>query len=223
MNAPAQQKQHFDPGMRLSIAFLISLALHVLIVFGLQVGAVEQGGGKPRHVLEARLMPWSAGETEVLLKAIEGPVKSQAQNFEPPSPATANADRSSAEIAPKAGMPEAAASPTMVDVPLTLDTTYYSMKEVDVRPKQLGDPIYPEQAAKLQIGGKVRVRILLNENGGVDEATILKVDPPDWGFEAAVSDFLRTNKFKPAMLKGRPVRSTAEFELEFSVTEPRTK
>lgn len=206
----------------MSVAFLISLALHALIIFGLRVGAVEQGG-KPRRTLEARLVPWPAGETEVLLKAIEGPVKSQVQDYEPPAPDTSSAEQASAGAAPRAGIPEAAASPTMVDVPLPLDTTYYSLKEVDVRPKQLSDPVYPEQAARLQIGGKVRVRVLLNENGGVDEAAILEVDPPDWGFDAAVLQHMKTARFKPAMRKGRPVRSTVEYVLEFSVTEPRVQ
>lgn len=205
----------------MSIAFAISLALHALIIFGLQIGAVEQGGGKPRRALEARLMPWSVGEPEVLVKAIEGPVKSEVQNFEPPAPAVPSAESKPAEAAPKAGMPEAAASPTMLDVPLAVDTTYYGMKEVDVRPKQLSDPIYPEQAARLQIGGKVRVRLLLNEHGGVDEAMILEVDPPDWGFDVAVREHLKTARFKPAKRKGRPVRSTVEYVLEFSMTEPR--
>lgn len=207
----------------MSIAFLISLAVHALIIFGLQVGAVEQGGGKPRRILEARLVPWSAGEAEILVKAIEGPVKSQVQDYEPPAPAAPSAEPAPTETAPKVGIPEAAASPTMLDAPLPLDTTYYGMKEVDVRPKQLSDPVYPEQAAKLQIGGKVRVRVLLNENGGVDEATILEVDPPDWGFDAAVLQHMKTARFKPAMRKGRPVRSTVEYVLEFSVTEPRVK
>jgi TonB family protein len=205
----------------LGIAFLISLAVHALIVFGLQIGAVEQGGGKPRRALEARLASGSAGEPEVLLKAIEGPVKSEVQDYEPPSPDAPSAETTPAESAPKAGMPEAAASPTMLDAPLPPDTTYYGLKEVDVRPRALSDPVYPEQAARLQIGGKVRVRLLLNENGGVDEATILGVDPPDWGFDTAVLEHLKTARFRPAMRKGRPVRSTVEYELEFSATEPR--
>jgi len=222
MNAPEQPTPFLADGKRLGIAFLLSLALHALIIFGLQVGAVEQGG-KPRRTLEARLVPWSAGEAEILVKAIEGPVKSEVQDFEPPAPAAPSAEPTPAEAAPKAGIPEAAASPTMVDVPLPLDTTYYSLREVDVRPKQLSDPLYPEQAAKLQIGGKVRVRLLLNENGGVDEATILEVDPPDWGFDAAVLQHMKTARFKPAMRKGRPVRSTVEYVLEFSMTEPRVQ
>jgi len=222
MNAPEQPTPFLADGKRLGIAFLLSLALHALIIFGLQVGAVEQGG-KPRRSLEARLVPWSAGEAEILVKAIEGPVKSEVQDYEPPTPAAPSAEPAPAEAAPKAGIPEAAASPTMLDAPLPLDTTYYGMKEVDVRPKQLSDPIYPEQAARLQIGGKVRVRLLLNENGGVDEATILEVDPPDWGFDAAVLQHMKTARFKPAMRKGRPVRSTVEYVLEFSMTEPRVQ
>lgn len=223
MNVPGQQAHLFDDGKRLSIAFLISLALHALIIFGLQIGAVEQGGHQPRRPLEARLVPWSSSTVDALVTAIEGPIQSQAQDFVPPAPATPSVDPAPAEAAPKAGIPEAAASPTMVDAPLPLDTTYYGMKEVDVRPKQLSDPLYPEQAAKLQIGGKVRVRLLLNENGGVDEATILDVDPPDWGFDAAVLEHLKTARFKPAKRKGRPVRSTVEYVLEFSMTAPREK
>ena len=205
-------------GIRLAYAVLISLALHLFLLFEVHVGKVEQGG-KPRHVIEARLAPSVvADQNEVLVKAIDGPVTSQVQDVplqaeaETPSPASKTTDE-----AAKLGMPEAAASPVLVDVPLPLDTTYYGLKEVDTPPRKLGDPLYPEQAAKLNISGKVRIRLLLNENGGVDEATVLSVEPPGWGFETVVLAFLKDGRFKPAMRKGRAVRSTVNYELEFSV------
>ena len=205
-------------GVRLAYAVLISLGLHLFLLFEVHVGRVEQGG-KPRQVIEARLAPSVvADQNEVLVKAIDGPVTSQVQDVplqaeaETPSPASKTADE-----AAKPGIPEAAASPVLVDAPLPLDTTYYGLKEVDTLPSKLGDPFYPEQAAKLNISGKVRVRLLLNENGGVDEAIVLAVDPPGWGFETAVLAYLRDGQFKPAMRKGRAVRSTVNYELEFSV------
>ncbi len=209
-------------GIRLAYAVLISLALHLFLLFEVHVGKVEQGG-KPRHVIEARLAPSAAPDpSETLVKAIDGPVKTEAQDVPLPEEAeTPSPSSKTAEEAPKTGIPEAAASPVLVDVPLPLDTTYYGLKEVDTPPRKLGDPLYPEQAAKLNISGKVRIRLLLNENGGVDEATVLEVDPPGWGFETAVLAFLKDGRFKPAMRKGRAVRSTVNYELEFSVEKLR--
>lgn len=223
MNTPPQQMQQFDAAMRLIIAFLISLALHVLIIFEAQVGSVEKTGSRPRRAIEARLLPLQAADaTEVLVKAIEGPVKSRVQDYVPPPQAAPSAEKKPAEEAPKPGMPAAAASPVLLDAPLPVDTNYYGFEDVDVPPRKLGDPAYPEKAAKQNIGGKVRVKLLINENGGVDEATILAVDPPGWGFDAAVLEFLKTGRFKPAMRKGRAVRSVVNYELEFSVAEPQS-
>ncbi len=219
MNTRPQQTQQPDAGMRLFIAFLISLALHALIISELQVGSVERGGNPPRRPpIEARLAPWHAADaSEVLVKAIEGPVKSQVQDYVPPPQKAASADQKPADETPKPGIPEAAANPVMLDAPLPVDTNYYGLKEVDVPPSKLGDPIYPARAAQMNVSGKVRVKLLLNENGGVDEATILAVDPPGWGFDEAVLAFLKSGRFKPAMRKGRAVRSVVNYELEFSV------
>ena len=206
---------------RLALALLISLVLHLLLIFGVHVGAVEQAG-KPRQVIEARLVPQAATNvSEVLVPAIEGPVKSQVQDYEPTPEVVSSPSPSPVAETAKPGMPAAAASPVLLDVPLPVDATYYGLKDVDTPPSKLGDPLYPEQAAKLNIRGKVQVRLLLNENGGVDEATILAVDPPGWGFDQAVLDFLKAGRFKPAMRKGRAVRSTVNYELEFSVEEQR--
>ena len=207
-------------GKRLMLTGLISLALHLLIIFGIQVGAVEQGG-KSRLRIEARLVPSAEGAAEVLVKAIEGPVKSQAQDFQPLPQVVPSATSVPSEETPQPGMSAAAASPRMVDAPLPVDATYYDAKEVDVPPRKLGDPLYPERASKLNIGGKVRLRLLLNEHGAVDEVTILAVDPPGWGFEEAVLAYLKSGRFKPAIRKGRAVRSTVNYELEFSVEEQR--
>jgi TonB family protein len=218
MQIADQQARMTQDGIRLAYAVLISLGLHAFLLFEIQVGKVEQGG-KPRHVIEARLAPSAAPDpSETLVKAIDGPVETQAQDVPlPEEAATPSPVQKTADAEAKPGMPEAAASPVLLDAPLPLDTTYYGLKEVDTPPSKLGDPMYPEQAAKLNISGKVRIRLLLNENGGVDEATVLSVDPPGWGFETAVLAFLKDGRFKPAMRKGRAVRSTVNYELEFSV------
>lgn len=222
MDAPPPLAMSPPQGIPIALALLISVVLHLAIIFAVQVGNVEEGG-RPRRIIEARLAPWPAvGATEVLVKAIDGPVKSLVQDYLPPPQASAGAAPPAPDEAPPVpGMPEAAASPVLVDAPLPVDETYYGLKEVDVAPSKLGDPIYPEQAARLNINGKVRVRLLLNENGGVDEATILAVDPSGWGFDEAVLEYLKTGRFKPAMRKGRAVRSTVDYELEFSVESQR--
>ena len=222
MNALPPLAQSPPQGIPIALALLISAALHLAIIFAVQVGNVEQGG-RPRRTIEAHLAPWPAvGSVEVLVKAIDGPVKSLVQDYQPPPQASVGATPAAADEAPPVpGIPEAAASPVLLDAPLPVDETYYGLKEVDAAPSKLGDPVYPEQAARLNISGKVRVRLLLNENGSVDEATILAVDPSGWGFDEAVLEYLKSGRFKPAIRKGRAVRSTVDYELEFSVASQR--
>jgi len=205
--------------VRLLVMVEISLALHLAIIFGIQVGAVERGGA-PSSPIEARLVPAASAKDEpqqqLLVKAIERPIESRVEEFKPPQTAP-SAARTVPEEPHTPGMPAAAAGTTMIDAPLAADPTYYPLIDVDTRPARANNakPIYPEKASDEDVKGYVKVLFLLSEDGTVDEATILKETPSGYGFGTAVNEWLRDARFNPSMRKGRAVKSRVVYEVTF--------
>ena len=65
------------------------------------------------------------------------------------------------------------------------------------------DPVYPELARKAHLQGVVIVEATIDRQGNVIEATVLR--DPGLGCGAAVVEALRSWKYRPATLNGRPV------------------
>jgi len=202
--------------VRLLVMAELSLVLHLAIIFGIQVGAVERGS-QARQPIEARLMPAPDAPQQILVKAIDRPIKSRVEEYQPPSQ-TAPSDSAKAQAEQhKPGLPEAAASPTLVDAPLPLDPTYYPAREVDEHPALVSQvrPAYPAKAVKADVKGDVLVLFMLNENGSVDEVSVLEENPPGYGFDVAVNEWLKQARFKPAIRKGRAVKSRVVYRVNF--------
>ncbi len=66
-------------------------------------------------------------------------------------------------------------------------------------------PFYPEDARKTGERGIVILSILVDKNGDVVKAKVLKETPPGLGFKEKAVEAVQTWKFKPAMSKGQPV------------------
>ncbi len=211
-----------SPGLKLALALSLSLLFHLVLLFFVHLGAIERGGVPPRPMLVARLVASPSKTQAPLLKAIDHPPPSHIPDYQPPKPAADAPSKATPDTdatPAKAGMSPAAAGPMQIDAPIAAEPTYYSLKEVDEHPRQLGSPLYPERAAEMNIPGSVKVRLLLNEHGGVDEAEVLAVKPAGFGFKEAVLAYLKTARFTPAMIKGRAVKSTVNYELEFKVQD----
>lgn len=205
--------------VRLLVMLELSLALHLAIIFGIQVGAVERGS-LARQPIEARLMsaPPAPDAPQILVKAIDRPLNSRVADYQPPPQAApSNHPGSNAAEQHKPGLPEAAASPALVDAPLPLDPTYYPAREVDEHPALVSQmrPAYPPKAVEADVKGDVLVLFMLNENGSVDEASVLEENPPGYGFDAAVNEWLKQARFKPAMRKGRAVKARVVYRINF--------
>jgi TonB family protein len=91
---------------------------------------------------------------------------------------------------------------------LPVDGHYYAADDVDVRAEfiQAAEVEYPARALFADVGGVVRVRVLINESGTVDVAEVLAATPPKV-FDKAVVDALRQSRFSPARKFGRNVKS----------------
>lgn len=64
------------------------------------------------------------------------------------------------------------------------------------------DPVYPAEAKKKHIGGDVRLKILINKEGHVVDAVIVKGDPMLVG---AAVDAVKQWLFQPYLLDGEPI------------------
>ncbi len=97
--------------------------------------------------------------------------------------------------------------------------TPFDAGEVDVAaavlPGQRG-PAYPEGLRMLGIEGRVVARFIIGKNGRVEsDPTIVSSSADE--FSAAVRRYLSTARYRPATVRGEPVRQLAEQEFDFSV------
>ncbi len=104
-------------------------------------------------------------------------------------------------------------APRDADGPLS-GPRYLHMKEVDQRPAPVThiNPVYPPEAGQLE--GRVVVRLLINENGGIDRIEIVSADPPGF-FERPTLDAFGGARYQPALKSNVRVKSQMTFEVKF--------
>ena len=225
MNTSAQLSPQAKSWMRLVVAIEISFVLHLALIFGIQVGAIERDNA-PSGAIDVRLAPLPAvratpaptqAPAAVLVKAINHPVKSRIEDYQPALQAAPGTPQTATSATPQSGMPEAAANPALLDAPLPADPTYYPAREVDEHPVLINNvqPVYPDKAAEANVKGDVLVLFFLNENGTVDDVSVIEQNPPGYGFGQAVTAWLQHARFKPAMRKGRAVKMRVVYRVTF--------
>jgi protein TonB len=107
-----------------------------------------------------------------------------------------------------------------VDVPLVADTTWYQVRQLDVFPRPLSAvrPAYPDQGAQAAAKGEVTLELLIDENGRVHAADVVRAIPEGY-FEAAAISAFQAVRFAPGQRDGRPVRSRVVVKVVFSPEE----
>jgi protein TonB len=66
------------------------------------------------------------------------------------------------------------------------------------------EPAYPEVARRAGIGGRVTVRAVIGEDGGVESAEVVASKNPM--FDQTALDAVRRWRYRPALMNGKPVR-----------------
>jgi protein TonB len=87
----------------------------------------------------------------------------------------------------------------------------------DVRPPELVtkvQPEYPEVARRARAEGKVILEIVVNRNGEVESAKVLKSHPL---FDQAAIDAVKKWKYNPALQSGRPVKVYITVVVDFKL------
>ena len=200
---------------RLIVACGLSILLHAALLTGLPLNPT---GGVPgvSSTIQARLETSAeevSAETAAVLPepVIEPAAKSAPENpleiAEPSKPQT----RPTVEAAPAPSSPSAG-----IEVPLIRDPTYYTAKDLDALPHAL-TPVrldYPDRASSLRLDGHVRLLLLIDEFGVVNEASVVEAAPPGYFEEAARSVFM-TTRFAPGMKQSRAVKSRVVVQVRY--------
>lgn len=115
-------------------------------------------------------------------------------------------------------MRDEASSVALPEVPLLIDTHWYTAREVERRPEPVDEIefIYPDEARRRGITGSVVLVVHIDMTGEVREVKILESNPPEV-FDAAVIAAYRQARFTPALRGGRPVRYVGTFEVSFAL------
>lgn len=193
------------------VALWISLGLHGALIAWVRIApqlAVSSAGS-----IEARLMP--AGkqlealqiaqtrETSETLKEVVAESEAFKTAITPPSQPTSSSDVTSRP--PDPTMPH-------IEIPLAVDLTYYSTRELDQIPVgKIPDPPLPAA-----LSGKIQFQVKIEESGRVSDVKILSSDPPEAFDQATLemaSKALQATQFKPGFKNGRPVRALVIYEL----------
>src|SRR5262249_47562012 len=110
---------------------------------------------------------------------------------------------------PKGPAPEAAAAPHFVESVDVIDSTVYSVADMNVEPPIA---ILPQQLGSLPAGARredyYMIEVVLNEQGAVESARVTEA-PLELGDTVVVTMSLSAVKawqFLPALKDGRPVR-----------------
>lgn len=132
----------------------------------------------------------------------------------PPSSGEARLETASTSAA---GRDEATNLP-LPEVPVLVDTRWYTAREVERRPEPLGEvlPVYPEEARRRGLQGSVVIALHIDEAGAVHEVEILESTPPGV-FDAAVVAAYSQARFQPAARAGRPVRYFGKYRVLFEL------
>ena len=97
--------------------------------------------------------------------------------------------------------------------PVEETPVYWKLKLVDMRP-----PVYPPRCLRMGIEGRVRVRVLVGENGKVQEVTLDRSSGESALDESAL-EAVRSWRFEPARRNGVPVRAWAIVPVEFKLLD----
>lgn len=79
------------------------------------------------------------------------------------------------------------------------------------------EPHFPELARVARFSGRVTLRAIIDANGSVVEIEVLGCDRPGFGFEDAAIDAVVQWRYRPAMLRGRPVPVYLVVQVSFTL------
>ena len=210
-----------DPGVsrRLLLAVAASVVLHWSLLYTVQVVPPLR---PPPTALHARLelndvqpAPRAAATRPRLTPRVSA-VRDAGPAAEPNPVEQAAGTAAAAPAGMVQPITDAPAPLPALELPVPLDTTWYTARQLDVYPQPLSmpQPVYPEPASANGVHGEVTLLVLVDEAGTVREVSVVEAQPEGY-FEAAALAAYQDVRFEPARKDGRPVRSRVLIKVAF--------
>lgn len=95
----------------------------------------------------------------------------------------------------------------------------YMKWDVPPRLAESTEPKYPDIARRAGVEGRVRLHIVVGIDGTVEEVEVVRAFPRGI-FDRAAVQAVQKWRYRPAILKGRPVRARFSQTLQFVLSEP---
>lgn len=94
----------------------------------------------------------------------------------------------------------------------------YKSDQVDQRPSisRRVAPVYPGQAKRMSIEGRVTVQLVVDTSGAPQSCTVARAEPPGY-FEEAALTAARSTRFIPGRIKGQPVNTLVLLPFAFKL------
>lgn len=219
------------PVSSLAIGFLLSLAGHLLV--GLWLAYFPPELSSERFFSMQSSMPLLVNLTTdppLVLSAQEPPDERMLEKTPEPAPERGAPEKQSpvasqeSSVSPASAKPvstggggEASTMPAPRPQPAGDSASPYRTHGLDQPPRPLTaiEPEYPNIAGTRE--GVLRLRVLINEEGMVDDVIVLSSAPYGIFDEAGVRAF-RQGRFSPGIFLGVPVKSALVVEVQFMPT-----
>ena len=236
MPRPADlQEPELSPAMqRVVAAMSISIAAHLALIGLLRVNPVAAPVAATIPVIEARLQPAAPppipAPSQMAVPATAPETAPEPAPVAPPKPAppapeeraspTATAAPDAPPVVPTTPNPAPQPSSALpaVTVPLLVDPTYYTAKQLDVQPRALAaiNPVYPPDAVTRGTAGWVVLKLKLDESGNVQDVEVSDASPPGI-FDQSARDAFHNARFAPAQKDGRAVKSLVQIKVRYEL------
>ena len=231
MSRPPELKEpELSPAAQRVVAALsISIAVHLALIGLLRVTPVASSVPFA-PVLQARLEPLAPPTVQIPVPSLKPILRQTPQESAPPAPVAVVAQAPVPVPVPATSLlpspPVTATPPTpgvvsalpSVKVPLLVDPTFYTAKEVDVHPRALSEivPLYPAQATRNGQTGSVTLSLKLDETGAVQDVSVTDATPPGV-FDQSALDAFHNAHFAPAYKAGRAVKSLVVIKVKYAL------
>ena len=218
--APMARAPQRRGNARILLALLVSASMHLWFAGGAPSGAVRMTVPPPVQRLEVRLAPRATASDSVEPGRAGAYLERVA-----PAPEAERAERAVIRSSPAVepgggGRPTPSGSEAAAPAaPVLTDPVYYSARELDVYPMPLA-PLhfdYPAHLRAARAGAGVLVRVLLDEAGAVEEATVIAAHPAG-PFEEHARAALAAARFTPGRRDGKAVKSQLTVRVGFDST-----
>jgi protein TonB len=95
----------------------------------------------------------------------------------------------------------------------------FTVDQVDDPVQYIGGPLptYPPVLRTAGIEGRVTLRFIVGSDGKVEEGTIQVLNSTNKAFEVPAIEAIKKSNFKPAKIKGTPVRQLVEQVVRFTI------